>query len=60
MTAISRNDSKRDDAKKLGADEFIATGKDIKQGIKGHGHSLDLIICTISSSFPGLMLCLGC
>jgi D-arabinose 1-dehydrogenase-like Zn-dependent alcohol dehydrogenase len=48
VTAISRSERKKDDAMKLGASTYIATGSDIKKGIEGHQRSLDLIICTIS------------
>lgn len=50
VTAISRGDNKKEDAIKLGATKYIATGSDIKKGISGHERSLDLIICTISES----------
>lgn len=51
VTAISRKDDKKEDAMKLGAKKYIATGSDTKKGISGHERSLDLIICTIST-FP--------
>jgi D-arabinose 1-dehydrogenase-like Zn-dependent alcohol dehydrogenase len=51
VVAISRSSSKRDDALKLGADRFIATGEDADWATK-NAASLDLIISTISGSFP--------
>ena len=48
VTAISRGDNKKEDAKKLGATSYIATGSDVKKGISGYERTLDLIICTIS------------
>lgn len=48
VTAISRSDTKKEDATKLGATKYIAAGEDVAEGIKGHERSLDLIICTIS------------
>lgn len=47
VVAISRGRSKEDDARKLGADEFIATGEDGWDS-KNAG-SLDIIISTVSS-----------
>ncbi|WVW86524.1 hypothetical protein I302_108573 [Kwoniella bestiolae CBS 10118] len=44
VTAISRGTDKMEDAKKLGADKYIA----MSEGIKGHENSVDLIICTIN------------
>jgi alcohol dehydrogenase (NADP+) len=52
VTAISRSNAKKDDATKLGASKYIATGSSVKDGIAGHERSLDLIICTISESRP--------
>jgi D-arabinose 1-dehydrogenase-like Zn-dependent alcohol dehydrogenase len=51
VVAISRSSSKKEDAIKLGADEFIATGEDSEWMTK-NASSLDLIISTISGSFP--------
>ncbi|KAL6703144.1 hypothetical protein ACN47E_010137 [Coniothyrium glycines] len=51
VIAISRSSSKKADALELGADEFIATGEDSKWMIK-NANSLDLIISTVSGSFP--------
>lgn len=48
VTAISRGENKKQDAMKLGATRYIATGSDVKKGITGHERSLDLIVCTIS------------
>ncbi|KAF8476028.1 putative NADP-dependent alcohol dehydrogenase C 2 [Kalaharituber pfeilii] len=47
--AISRNSSKKGDAMKLGADEFIAFDEDSDWPTK-YARSLDLIVCTIPSS----------
>lgn len=49
VVAISRKSDKKEDALKLGADEYIATGEDEDWATK-HAQSLDLIICTVSSS----------
>lgn len=46
VVAISRSDSKKEDAKKLGADDLIATGKDGWD--QEHAGSLDLIVSTVS------------
>jgi alcohol dehydrogenase (NADP+) len=51
IVAISRSSSKKADALELGADEFIATGEDPEWMTK-NANSLDLIISTISGSFP--------
>ncbi|KAF1911662.1 chaperonin 10-like protein [Ampelomyces quisqualis] len=51
IVAISRSSSKKEDAIKLGADKFIATGEDPEWMTK-NANSLDLIISTISGSFP--------
>jgi alcohol dehydrogenase (NADP+) len=50
VVAISRSSSKKDDALKLGADRFIATGEDADWATK-NAAGLDLIISTISGSF---------
>ncbi|KAL1841804.1 hypothetical protein VTJ49DRAFT_6557 [Mycothermus thermophilus] len=49
VVAISRSSSKREDAFKLGADEYIATAEDENWAAK-HASTLDIIICTVSSS----------
>ncbi|KAL5116284.1 hypothetical protein ACEQ8H_005842 [Pleosporales sp. CAS-2024a] len=51
VVAISRSSSKKEDAIRLGADEFIATGEDAEWMTKNAG-SLDIIISTISGGFP--------
>jgi alcohol dehydrogenase (NADP+) len=51
VVAISRSSSKKEDAIKLGADRFIATGEDPEWATK-NANGLDLIISTISGSFP--------
>jgi alcohol dehydrogenase (NADP+) len=51
VVAISRSSSKKEDAIKLGADRFIATGEDPEWMTK-NANGLDLIISTISGSFP--------
>jgi D-arabinose 1-dehydrogenase-like Zn-dependent alcohol dehydrogenase len=51
VVAISRSSSKKEDATKLGADRFIATGEDPDWASK-NANGLDLIISTISGSFP--------
>ncbi|OTA65223.1 NADP-dependent alcohol dehydrogenase C [Hypoxylon sp. EC38] len=48
VVGISRKSDKREDALKLGADEYIATDED-KDWAARHARSLDLIICTVSS-----------
>ncbi|MCJ1311060.1 hypothetical protein MMC25_004730 [Agyrium rufum] len=48
VVAISRSSSKKDDALKMGADDFIATGED-KEWATHHARSLDLIVSTVSS-----------
>lgn len=49
VVAISRKGNKREDALKLGADEYIATDEDPDWATK-NASSLDLIISTVSSS----------
>ncbi|ROT35152.1 GroES-like protein [Sodiomyces alkalinus F11] len=52
VVAISRSASKREDALRMGADEYIATADDEQWHTK-HARSLDLIISTISGAdFP--------
>ncbi len=48
VVAISRSSSKKEDAMKMGADDFIATSED-KEWATHHAHSLDLIVSTVSS-----------
>ncbi|KAL3422580.1 NADP-dependent alcohol dehydrogenase (zinc-binding dehydrogenase) [Phlyctema vagabunda] len=48
VVAISRTGVKAEDAKKMGADSFIATDED-KDWAKKNASSLDLIVCTVSS-----------
>ena len=50
VTAISHTASKDADAKKMGADKMIHTGDDVAAAVKGNERSLDLIICTASTS----------
>ncbi|RDI90004.1 hypothetical protein Vi05172_g858 [Venturia inaequalis] len=47
VVAISRSHSKESDAKKIGADDFIATGDD--DWATTHANTLDLIVSTVSS-----------
>lgn len=49
VVAISRSRSKKDDAFKLGADDFIATDED-ENWAKTWNRKLDLIVCTVSSA----------
>lgn len=49
VVAISRKDNKKEDALKLGADEYIATDDD-PEWATHHARSLDLIVSTVSSS----------
>lgn len=49
VVGISRSESKRDDVLKLGADEYIATGKD-DSWKREYERSFDIIISTVSSS----------
>ncbi|KAF2686061.1 GroES-like protein [Lentithecium fluviatile CBS 122367] len=51
VVAISRSSSKKADALELGADRFIATGED-ENWPSTNASSLDLIISTVSGSFP--------
>lgn len=50
VTAISRTDAKREDAFKLGATDYFATGNNLQEAVKAHSRSLDFILCTISKS----------
>ncbi|KAL7819432.1 GroES-like protein [Trichoderma aethiopicum] len=49
VVAVSRRGDKRADALALGADEYIATAEDEDWATK-HARTLDLIVCSISSS----------
>lgn len=46
--AISRSDAKKEDAIKMGAKHFIATGSDPKAACLPYRRQLDLIICTLN------------
>ncbi len=48
VVAISRSATKKEDALRMGADDFIATDEDRDWAVK-HASSLDLIVCTVSS-----------
>ncbi|KAI9660738.1 MAG: putative secondary metabolism biosynthetic enzyme [Alyxoria varia] len=48
VIAFSRKPEKREDALKMGADEYVATDED-KEWEQKYARSLDLIVCTISS-----------
>lgn len=48
VVAISRTRSKEQDARAMGATDYIATSTDAKWA-RTHSRSLDLIICTVSS-----------
>ncbi|MCJ1346414.1 hypothetical protein MMC31_004630, partial [Peltigera leucophlebia] len=50
IVAISRSNSKREDALKLGADDFIATDGDDPDWSLTHSRTLDLIISTVSAA----------
>lgn len=50
VTAISRTDAKKEDAFKLGATDYFATGGDLEKAVKARSRSLDFILCTISKS----------
>ena len=50
VTAISHSSNKEEDAKKMGASKFIATGGDAAAAVKGHERTFDLIICSSSAS----------
>jgi len=49
VVGISRRSDKREDALKLGADQYIATSKD-DVWAKANARSLDIIICTVCSA----------
>ncbi|WWD21445.1 hypothetical protein CI109_105930 [Kwoniella shandongensis] len=46
VTAISHSDHKKEDAIKLGAEDFLITGENVPDAIKGRERSLDLLLCT--------------
>lgn len=48
ITVISRSRAKEEDARKMGATDFIATEED-EDWAKKNGNSLDIIVCTVSS-----------
>ncbi|EAL18034.1 hypothetical protein CNBK0550 [Cryptococcus deneoformans B-3501A] len=48
VTAISRTDAKKEDAFKLGATDYFATGGDLQEAVKARTRSLDFILCTIN------------
>ncbi len=58
VVAISRRESKREDAVQLGADDFIAT-EDDAEWLEKHAASLDLIVSTVSSAEMPLNKYLG-
>lgn len=49
VVGISRKSDKREDSLKLGADHYIATSEDADWA-KSNARSLDILICTVSSS----------
>lgn len=54
VVVISRTSAKKEDAIKMGADEFIATEED-PAWVEKHAATLDVIVCTVSSSSMPLM-----
>jgi D-arabinose 1-dehydrogenase-like Zn-dependent alcohol dehydrogenase len=54
VVVISRTSAKKEDALKMGADEFVATAED-PDWAKNHASTLDVIVCTVSSSSMPLM-----
>ncbi|KAK4236959.1 chaperonin 10-like protein [Achaetomium macrosporum] len=54
VVVISRTSAKSEDALKMGADELIATEED-PDWAKKHAGTLDVIVCTVSSSNMPLM-----
>ncbi|WRT70567.1 uncharacterized protein IL334_007565 [Kwoniella shivajii] len=46
VTAISRSNSKKDDAMKLGVDDYIATGENLKDAFASYNRHFDLVIVT--------------
>ncbi len=54
VVVVSRSSAKKADALKLGADDFIATAEEPNWARK-HASTLDIIICTVSSSDMPLM-----
>lgn len=53
VTAISRSDNKYEDAKKLGADDFIATN-DVPDWATKYADSMDIVLNSASSSQAGM------
>jgi D-arabinose 1-dehydrogenase-like Zn-dependent alcohol dehydrogenase len=49
VVAISRRSNKREDAIRLGADEYIATEED-EDWVGAYKMRMDVVICTVSSS----------
>jgi len=49
VVVFSRTSAKKEDALKMGANDFIATDEE-PDWAKKHANSLDLIVCTVSSS----------
>jgi D-arabinose 1-dehydrogenase-like Zn-dependent alcohol dehydrogenase len=54
VVVVSRTSAKKEDALKMGADEFVATAED-PGWAKKHASTLDIIVCTVSSSSMPLM-----
>jgi len=54
VVVVSRSSAKKADALKMGADDFIATAEDPSWARK-HASTLDIIVCTVSSSDMPLM-----
>jgi D-arabinose 1-dehydrogenase-like Zn-dependent alcohol dehydrogenase len=54
VVVVSRTSAKKEDALKMGADDFIATAED-PAWAKHHASTLDIILCTVSSSSMPLM-----
>jgi D-arabinose 1-dehydrogenase-like Zn-dependent alcohol dehydrogenase len=54
VVVVSRTAGKKEDAIKMGADDFIATDEDPKWA-KKNANTLDIIICTVSSSSMPMM-----
>ena len=59
VVTFSRSSRKREDALKLGADEYVATDDEEEDWPQRHASSLDLIICTVSSPHMPLQAYLG-
>ena len=58
VVAISRSSTKKEDAMKMGATDFIATGED-KDWATKHAGTLDILVCTVSSHDMPLQEYLG-